>query len=59
MIFFYKKKRILKFELIYFKFVYGHAEAFITELRIEHSLQSNCVHFQCDPKLGQALYTRA
>ena len=41
-----------------FKFVYGHAEAFITELRIEHSLQSNFVRFLCDLKLGQALYPR-
>ena len=41
-----------------FKFVYGHAEVFITELRIEHSLQSDLVRFLCDLKVGQALYPR-
>ena len=41
-----------------FKFVYGHAEVFITELRIEHSLQSNFVCFLYDLKVGQALYPR-
>ena len=41
-----------------FKFVYGHAEAFIAELRIEHSLQFDYVRFLCDLKVGQALYPR-
>ena len=41
-----------------FKFIYGHAEVFITELRIEHSLQSNFVRFLCDLKVGQALFPR-
>ena len=31
---------------------------FITELRIEHSLQSSFVRFLCDLKVGQALYPR-
>ena len=31
---------------------------FITELRIEHSLQSSFVRFLCGLKVGQALYPR-